>query len=108
MARKLGASTVQYDSDQQKFLSKLKSQEGLLDSSVVFAPSDSVTDAAIKAVKKGGTIVIGVFGNVPNFMAADEKTIRGTLIGSMVDAREAVRIEKENGLKVISKSFPLD
>lgn len=108
VARKLGASTVQYDSDQQKFLNKLKSEEGLLDSAIVFAPSDSVTDTAIKAVKKGGTIVIGIFGNIPNFMAADEKTVRGTLIGSMADARKVVRIAKENGLKVISKSFPLE
>lgn len=89
-------------------MARLKSQEGLLDSAIVFAPSDSVTDTAIKAVKKGGTVVIGVFGNMPNFMAADEKTIRGTLIGSMADMREVVRIAKENELKVISKAFPLD
>ena len=108
VARKLGACTIQYDSDQQKFLTRLKSQEGLLDSAIVFAPSDSVTDTAIKAIKKGGTVVVGVFGNIPNFMAADEKTVRGTLIGSMADMREVVRIAKENELKVITKSFPLE
>ncbi|MGI0082158.1 MAG: alcohol dehydrogenase catalytic domain-containing protein [Nitrosopumilaceae archaeon] len=108
VARKLGASTAVYENDQAKFLSKLKNQEGLLDSAIVLAPSESVVDIAIKSVKKGGIVVLAVFVDIPNFFAAEEKTVRGTLIGSMTDAREVVRITKENDLKVVYNKFPLE
>ncbi|MGI0010200.1 MAG: zinc-binding dehydrogenase, partial [Nitrosopumilaceae archaeon] len=108
VAQKLGASTIAYEADQTKFLSKLKSQEGLLDSAIVLAPAESVTDAAIRSVKKGGTIVIATFGNIPNFDVTSEKTIRGTLIGSMADSKEVVKIAKEKNLRVISEKFPLE
>lgn len=89
-------------------MSRLKSQEGLLDSAIVLAPSESVTDTAIKSVRKGGTVVVATFGNIPNFDVTSEKTIRGTLIGSMADSREVVRIAQEKGLKVVSEKFPLE
>ena len=108
VARKLGAKSVLYDSDQGKFLSKLYNQEGLLDSAIVLAPSDSVTDTAIKSVRKGGTIVIATFGNIPSFDVTQEKTIRGTLIGSRSDMSDVVRIATENDLKIIYKTFPLE
>ena len=108
VAKRLGASPLTYESDQAKFLSKLKNQEGLLDSAIVLAPSESVTDAAVKSVRKGGTIVIATFGNIPDFDVTSEKTIRGTLIGSMSDMREVVKIAHEKGLRVISERFPLE
>ncbi|MGI0010597.1 MAG: alcohol dehydrogenase catalytic domain-containing protein [Nitrosopumilaceae archaeon] len=108
VAKRLGASTIPYDSDQSRFLSKLYNQEGLLDSAIVLAPSENVTDTAIKSVRKGGTMVIATFGNIPNFDVTSEKTIRGTLIGSIFDSKEVVRIAKEKGLKVISEKFPLE
>ena len=47
-----------------------------------FAPVEQVTDTAIKSIKKGGIVVIATVGNIPNFLAFEEKTVRGTLIGS--------------------------
>ena len=81
---------------------------GLLDAAIVFAPSDTVTDTAVKAVKKGGIIVIATVGMDPPFMAFEEKTIRGTLIGSTRDMEEVIRVCSEGGIEVVSKAFPLE
>jgi propanol-preferring alcohol dehydrogenase len=109
VAKKVGAdNAIQYSSDQAEFLSKLKKEEGLLDSAIVFAPSESVTDSAIKSVKKGGLVVVGTFGNIPNFDVAQEKTIRGTLIGSRSDMKEVVRIADQYSLEIVYKTFPLE
>lgn len=109
VARKMGAdSTIEYSPDHGDFLSRLKKEEGLLDGAIVFAPSESVTDAAINAVKKGGTIVVGTFGNIPNFDVTHEKTIRGTLIGSRADMREVIRIANERKISIIYKTYPLE
>ncbi|HKZ61529.1 MAG TPA: alcohol dehydrogenase catalytic domain-containing protein, partial [Nitrososphaera sp.] len=68
LAKKLGADNViVYQDSHEQFLKNLKKEEGLLDSAIVFAPSDRVIDAAIRSVKKGGIVVLGVLGNVANF-----------------------------------------
>ena len=109
VAKKLGASTVVTFSDnQEKVLEEIKSKVGLLDAAIVFAPVDIATDTAIKAVKKGGLIVIGTIGEISSFVAFEEKTIRGTLIGSRKDMEEVVRIAHENNLSVVSETYPLE
>ena len=79
VAKKLGASyTITFDQDQEKFLEDLKNKVGFLDAAIVFAPADIVTDTAIKSVKKGGLVVLATIGKILNFVAFEEKTIRGT------------------------------
>ena len=78
LSRKLGADNViVYEESQEHFLKNLKRQEGLLDSAIVFAPFDKVIETAIRSVKKGGIVVLGVRGNVPNFPTFEEKIIKG-------------------------------
>ena len=109
VAKKLGASTtITFSDDQNKVLEELKDKVGLLDAAIVFAPADIATDTAIKAVKKGGLIVIGTIGEISSFVAFEEKTIRGTLIGSRKDMEEVVRIAHENHLSVVSETYPLE
>ncbi len=109
VAKKLGASeTIIFDKDQEKFLEELKNRVGLLDAAIVFAPADIVTEAAIKSIKKGGLVVIGTVGEVPGFVAFEEKTIRGTLIGSRKDMQEVIRIADENNLSVVSEKYSLE
>ena len=109
VAKKLGASiTITYDQDQEKFLQELKEKVGLLDAAIVFAPADIVTDTAIKAIKKGGLVVIGTIGKISNFVAFEEKTIRGTLIGSINDMKEVIRIADEKNIKVFSEVYRLE
>lgn len=109
IAKKLGAeSALEYTDDQDTFLGRIRQECGLLDASIVFAPSDTVTDTAIRATKKGGLIVIATIGENPHFQAFEEKTIRGTLIGSTKDMEEVIKIAAQKGLEVVYESFPLE
>ena len=109
VAKRLGAMDAMiFSKEQEEFLSKLKERHGLLDAAIVFAPVDIVTDTAIKSVKKGGIIVIATVGENPEFRAFEEKTIRGTLIGSTKDMEEVIKICNENNIEVIYETFPLE
>jgi len=109
LAKKLGASiAITFNEDQEKFLDDLKEKVGLLDAAIVFAPADIVTNTAIKSIKKGGLVVIATIGEISNFVAFEEKTIRGTVIGSRNDMKEVIRIANEKNLKVFSEIYQLE
>jgi propanol-preferring alcohol dehydrogenase len=109
VAKRLGAKdSIRFLDRQETFLEKIKEKHGLLDAAIVFAPADIVTDTAIKAVKKGGTIVIATIGENPSFLAFEEKTIRGTLIGSTKDMEQVIKICNDKKLEVLSETFPLE
>jgi len=108
VAKKLGAdNTFVYRSEQEVFLNESMKNYGLFDAAIVFAPVDEVTDTAIKSVKKGGTIVIATVGKIPNFLAFEEKTVRGTLIGSRKDMQDVIEISEKHDIHVITEIFPL-
>lgn len=108
VAKKVGAdNVVKYTENKSEFLASLKKEEGLLDCAIVFAPSDSVTEAALNSIKKGGMLVLGVLVNLPSFDTFSEKTIRGSLIGSRSDMSQVVKIAEQNQLEIVYKSFPL-
>lgn len=109
VAKRLGATdAMKFSENQEEFLEKLKEKHGMLDAAIVFAPADIVTDTAIKSVKKGGLIVIATIGEKPAFVAFEEKTIRGTLIGSTKDMEQVIKICSEKDIEVISQTFPLE
>ena len=109
VAKRLGADdAIKFSENQEEFLSTLKEKHGTLDAAIVFAPADIVTDTAIKSVKKGGLIVIATVGENPAFSAFEEKTIRGTLIGSTKDMEQVIKICDEKNIKVITQTFPLE
>jgi len=109
VAKKLGADNVfVYSSNQKQFLQDVNEEYGLFDAAIVFAPVEQVTDTAIKSIKKGGIVVIATVGNIPNFLAFEEKTVRGTLIGSRKDMEDVIKISDEHKLKVVTESFPLE
>ena len=109
VAKRLGAvDSMTFSENQEGFLGKVKEKHGLLDAAIVFAPADIVTDTAIKAIKKGGLVVIATIGENPAFVAFEEKTIRGTLIGSTKDMEQVIKICDEKGVEVISETFPLE
>lgn len=109
VASRLGSlDSMRFSEDQEDFLNKIKENHGLLDAAIVFAPADIVTDTAIKSVKKGGIIVIATIGEKPEFIAFEEKTIRGTLIGSTKDMEQVIKLCDEKNLEVISEAYPLE
>ena len=109
VAKNIGADNVfVYSSNQEHFLQNVNKTYGLFDAAIVFAPVDEVTDTAIKSIKKGGIVVIATVGKIPNFLAFEEKTIRGTLIGSRKDMEDVIKIASENKLEVVTEAFPLE
>ena len=109
VAKKIGADNAfVYSSNQEQFLQNVNKTYGLFDAAIVFAPVDEVTDTAIKSIKKGGIVVIATVGKIPNFLAFEEKTIRGTLIGSRKDMEDVIKIASENKLEVVTETFPLE
>ena len=102
LSKKLGAdSAIVFQDSQEQFLKNLKREEGLLDSAIVFAPSDKAIDAAIKSVKKGGVVVLGVLGNLVDFPTFEEKIVKGSVIGTRKDMAELVNLAGSSGLKVV-------
>ncbi len=108
VAKKLGVIDTMTFSENQEFLDELKKRHGMLDAAIVFAPADIVTDVAIKSVKKGGLIVIATVGKNPTFFAFEEKTIRGTVIGSTKDMEQVIKICNEKNVVVITETYPLE
>jgi len=109
VAKKLGADNVfVYSSNQKQFLQDVNEEYGLFDAAIVFAPVEQVTDTAIKSIKKGGIVVVATVGNIPNFLAFEEKTVRGTLIGSRKDMEDVIKISDEHKIEVVTESFPLE
>jgi len=108
VAKRLGAIDTMTFSENQGFLDELKKRHGMLDAAIVFAPADIVTDVAIKSVKRGGLIVIATVGKNPTFFAFDEKTIRGTVIGSTKDMEQVIKICDEKKFTVITETYPLE
>ena len=108
IAKRLGAADAMVFSEKQEFLDELNKRHGMLDAAIVFAPADIVTDVAIKSVKKGGLIVIATVGKNPTFFAFEEKTIRGTVIGSTKDMEQVIKICDEKNLEVVTETYPLE
>jgi alcohol dehydrogenase, propanol-preferring len=108
LSKKLGADNViVYQDSQEQFLKNLKKEEGLLDSAIVFAPSDKVIDTAIRSVKKGGIVVLGVLGSVANFPTFEEKIVKGSVIGTRKDMADLVKLASGSGLKVVVETHRL-
>ena len=108
LSKKLGAdNAVVYQHPDEHFLKDLTDEEGLLDSAIVFAPSDKVIDAAIRSVKKGGIVVLGVRGNVINFPTFEEKIVKGSVIGTRKDMADLVKMASIQGLQVIIETYKL-
>jgi propanol-preferring alcohol dehydrogenase len=109
LAKKLGAdNALVFSESEGQFLKHLRKGEGgLLDSAIVFAPSNSAIDVAISSVKKGGTVVIGVLGSVSNFPTFEEKIVKGSVIGSRNDMKELVELARTSDLKVVIETQKL-
>ena len=108
LSKNVGADNaiVYQDSDEQ-FLKNLTEEEGLLDSAIVFAPSDRVIDVAIRSVKKAGIVVLAVRGKVADFPTFEEKIIKGSVIGTRKDMADLVKMASSPGLQVIIEKHTL-
>jgi propanol-preferring alcohol dehydrogenase len=106
LAEELGASTV-VDVSHGSQVEWLKSI-GSVDSSIVFAPSSSMAQLAVKATKLGGTVVMGVYANLGDFQFVEEKRILGSVIGSRNDMKQVLSLAGSGRIKVMYDEFKLE
>jgi len=77
------------------------------DSVIVFSPSQLAIDASLRLVKPGGTVVIGVNGDLRQFAFGDEVTVRGTVVGTRQDMKEVLQLAAQGKIRVEATKFPL-
>ena len=104
LAMKMGADRVIIQDD--NLVPEMKKM-GYVDSAIVFAPSQDAIDRAQRITKPGGTVVLGVTGNVNNLMFFMEKTIKSSAIGTRLDMEEVLRIAALGKVRISTQTYPL-
>jgi propanol-preferring alcohol dehydrogenase len=104
LALKMGADKALVQDD--NLVSEMK-RIGYADSAIVFAPSQEAIDRAQRVTKPGGTLVLGVIGDITNLIFFFEKTIKGTAIGTRLDMREVIQIASSGKIKISTQTYPL-
>jgi propanol-preferring alcohol dehydrogenase len=80
---------------------------GTTDSSIVFAPSGTVVQLAIKATKPGGITVTGVWTEIAEPLA-EERKVANTLIGSRNDMKEVLALASAGKIRPVYEEFNLE
>ncbi len=102
LALKVGADEVL---DPGRDYSKV--QPKVADSAIVFAPSQAAIDASLRLTKPGGTVVMGVHGDLKDYSFPDEVTVRGTAIGTRQDMIQVLALASQGKIKIEATKFPL-
>jgi propanol-preferring alcohol dehydrogenase len=83
-----------------------------LDSAIIFAPAGEIVPAALKALRKGGTLALGGIHMSPippldyNLLYG-ERVIRSVANNTREDGREFLRIAAEIPIHTLVQLFPL-
>jgi propanol-preferring alcohol dehydrogenase len=78
-----------------------------VDAAIVFAPSPSAVDEAMRITRPGAQIVLGVTETVGRLDIGDEKTVAGSVLGGRGDMQEVIRLAAAGKLTAIHAEFPL-
>ena len=84
-----------------------------LDAAIIFAPAGPLVPAALKIVRKGGTVVCGGIhmSDIPSFPYRDlweERTIRSVANLTRQDGHEFLTLAPKIPVRTTTQSFPLD
>jgi len=102
LARELGADLAIRPDELDGHVAK----SGNPDVIFVHAPAQPAIDLAFKSIKRGGTILMAVLGNV-SVVFPHEYTIVTSVIGTRSDMLETLKIAVAGKITVKSKSYPL-
>jgi propanol-preferring alcohol dehydrogenase len=83
-------------------------QDGGVDASIVFAPSDASMDQAIRATRPGGVVVTGINATIGVLPFSAEKTVVGSLLGTRQQMREVLEIAAAGKVRSVYESYPLE
>jgi propanol-preferring alcohol dehydrogenase len=84
------------------------SRDGGVDASILFAPSNTLARQALRATRRGGTVVLGVNADLGELSFFDSKRVIGSVIGNRVQMREVLRIAAAGKVRAFCEAFPLD
>ena len=114
-AKLAGAETIAVDKDESKLelaqhmgadlaftadkLEEYIAKTGKLDAVLVHAPSQRAVDQAIRIVKRGGVVLLGVLGQA-QIVFADEYSVIGSVIGTRNDVNQTLKIASMGKVKV--------
>jgi len=104
VALELGASRAINSSD----LSALDQVADSADAVISFAPSDTVTEQALRVLKWGGTLVMGVPVSISGFPFNTEKVIKTSVLGSREEMRTVLQLAAEGKVRTVVDRFPMD
>ena len=81
--------------------------EDSLDAALTFAPSDTVTAQALRALKWGGTLVTGVPLNLEGFHFNKAQVIKASILGSRRDMNAVLRLAAEGKVRTVVDRFSM-
>ncbi len=79
---------------------------GKPDAVLVHAPSQKAVEQAVRIVKRGGTVLMGVLGNT-RIIFSEEYSVVGSVIGSRQDMNETLKLASMGKVKVEFKTHRL-
>lgn len=82
-------------------------RDGSQDAAIVFAPSDRAVAEALRVIRPGGRVVLGVSQSVGVMDIGDEKTIVGTVLGTRQDMADVLGLAVDGKLKAVHEDFAL-
>jgi alcohol dehydrogenase, propanol-preferring len=77
------------------------------DAVLTFAPSDTVTEQALRTLKWGGTLVSAVPVTLANFPFNQGQTVKGSILGNREEMREVLRLAAEGKVRTVVDRFPM-
>jgi alcohol dehydrogenase, propanol-preferring len=104
VALELGASRAINSSD----FSELDEVEDSADAVISFAPSDAVTEQALRVLKWGGTLVMGVPLSVSGFPFNTEKVIKTSVLGNREQMRTVLELAAQGKVRTVVDRFPME
>ncbi|MGC9671119.1 alcohol dehydrogenase catalytic domain-containing protein [Planosporangium sp. 12N6] len=81
--------------------------DNAMDAAIVFAPSDASVAEAMRVVKPGGRIVLGVAQNVGLLDIGDERTVVGSVLGNRQQMRDVLNLAAAGKLRSVHADYPL-
>jgi propanol-preferring alcohol dehydrogenase len=101
LAQDIGADHVFIAQDFEAYVDEVG-----IDVVMVHAPSQKAVEQAMRVVKRGGTVLMGVLGNTP-ICFPEENTVLGSVIGTRQEMNETLQLASMGKVKVDWTSYRL-
>jgi propanol-preferring alcohol dehydrogenase len=81
--------------------------DATVDAAIVFAPSAAAVSEALRIIRPGGRVVLGVGETVGPMDIGDEKTVVGSVLGNRREMLEVLDLAAAGRLRSLTEPYPL-